>query len=131
MAAAYGMRVYYERALDYLSQALVIQRELADRHGEAVTLNNIGAICEALNDDWQALKKYEEFLPIRQEVGDLAGEAISHYNIAGVYKRLGKLESTVTEMKQVVRLRELIQHPNLENDKAILDELIGEQGKKN
>ena len=79
-----------QRALDYFEQALPILREVGDRAGEAVTLNNIGAVYDGLGDRQRALEYYGQALPIMREVGDRAGEAATLNNIGAVYDALGE-----------------------------------------
>ena len=45
-----------QRALEYYGQALPIRREVGDRAGEAVTLNNIGALYSRLGDRQRTLE---------------------------------------------------------------------------
>ena len=79
-----------QRALEYFGQALPIAREVGDRAGEAVTLNNIGGVYHGLGEPRRALEYYGQALPIAREVGDRAGEAVTLSNIGGVYHGLGE-----------------------------------------
>ena len=65
-------------------------REVGDRAGEAATLNNIGAVHDALGQRQRALEYYGQALPIRREVGDRAGEAATLNNIGLVHDALGQ-----------------------------------------
>ena len=79
-----------ERALEYYGRALPIMREVGDRAGEAVTLNNIGLVHNALGDRERALEYYGQALPIAREVGDRAQEAVTRYNMAMIYRARGE-----------------------------------------
>jgi class 3 adenylate cyclase/tetratricopeptide (TPR) repeat protein len=74
--------VDYERARTYLEQALRITREIGDRAAERNPLGNLGAICEWLGDDAQALVYYEQALHSARETGDLIGEVNTRNNLA-------------------------------------------------
>jgi tetratricopeptide (TPR) repeat protein len=68
-------------ALDYYQQALVIYREVGDRGGEGVTLNNLGLLSDSLGKKQEALDYYQQALSIRREVGDRGGEGVTLFNI--------------------------------------------------
>jgi tetratricopeptide (TPR) repeat protein len=119
-----------EKALQYYERALLIQQEVGDRYGEAVTLNNIGAVYENLGQREKALQYFERALPLRQEVGDRPGEATTRFNIAMILRRLGELERSAAELRRVVALDQMVQHPDLEEDRAVLAEVEAELGKR-
>ncbi|HEX2091579.1 MAG TPA: tetratricopeptide repeat protein, partial [Longimicrobiaceae bacterium] len=112
-----------EKALHYFERALSIRQEVSDRAGEATTLNNIGGVYDSLGQRKKALHYYERALPIMQEVGDRAGEAITRFNLALIYWAQGRLEQAVGELRRVVELDELVQHPDLEQDRAALAQI--------
>jgi len=58
------------QALDYLNQALLLQRSLKDQGGEAATLKDIGVICAALGEPQKALEYYQQALPMLRAAGD-------------------------------------------------------------
>ena len=116
----------WEAALGYYEQALPIRREVGDRAGEAVTLNNIGMVHDS-RGDWQAaLGYYQQALPIFREVGDRASEAVTRYNIAMVHRGAGRLVEAVAELELVVALDAAVQHPDLQTDTAMLEQVRGE-----
>jgi tetratricopeptide (TPR) repeat protein len=80
-----------QRALEYFGQALPMRREVGDRAGEAVTLNNIGAVYDGLGEPRRALEYYGQALPIAREVGGRAGEAATRYNVAMIHRAQGDL----------------------------------------
>ncbi|HEU0077797.1 MAG TPA: tetratricopeptide repeat protein, partial [Longimicrobiaceae bacterium] len=84
------------------------------------TLNSIGSVYDNLGQRDKALQYYELALPIRQEVGDRSGEAVTRFNIAMILRRQGELERSIAELRCVVALDELVQHPDLEQDRAVL-----------
>ncbi|MCB0256125.1 MAG: tetratricopeptide repeat protein, partial [Anaerolineae bacterium] len=70
-----------QEALATYGQALPLYRQVGDRSGEAVTLNNIGGVYDALGEKQEALRYYEQALPLRRQVGDRSGEATTLNNI--------------------------------------------------
>ena len=59
-----------QKALDYYSQALLIERAVGDRSGEARTLHNIGFVYDSLGEKQKALDYYSQALPIEHAVGE-------------------------------------------------------------
>jgi tetratricopeptide (TPR) repeat protein len=115
-----------ERALDYYHRALPISEEVGDRAGVAQTLNNIGEVYRSLGQGERALDYYHRALPIGEEVGDRYGESVTRYNLAMVYRGQGQLVEAVAELERVVEIDQLVQHPNLEDDMAMLAEVRAE-----
>ena len=109
-----------QRALEYYGQALPITREVGDRAGEAITLNNIGAVYRGLGEPQRALEYYGQALPIMREVGDRAGEAVTRYNMAMIHRAQGELDRAVAELEQVVELDRQVSHPDLQSDTEML-----------
>ncbi|MFE9915893.1 tetratricopeptide repeat protein, partial [Micromonospora sp. NPDC005553] len=71
----------------------------------------------------RALDYYHEALPIRREVGDRAGEATTRFNIAMVHRAGGDLDQAIRELERVVDLDRQVDHPDLEADTAVLEQL--------
>jgi tetratricopeptide (TPR) repeat protein len=115
-----------QKALEYYEQVRLIAEEVGDRYGLAVTLSNIGHVYDNLGQRQKALEYYEQARPIREEVGDRAGEAVTRFNIAIVYRQEGRLAEAVVQLRRVVELDELVQSPDLEQDRAILAQLEAE-----
>ena len=109
-----------QRALEYYGQALPIRREVGDRAGEAVTLNNIGVVYDGLGEPRRALEYYGQALPIMRAVGDRAREAVTRYNVAMIHRAQGELGRAVAELEQVVELDRQVSHPDLQSDTEML-----------
>ena len=71
---------------------------------------------------------YERALPILEEVEDRSGESVTRYNMAMIYRSGGRLEEAVEELRRVVELDELVSHPDLESDRAMLAQVEQELG---
>ncbi len=109
-----------EEALRLFLDAHKAYRSLGDRAGQAATLNNIGGSYSSTGQPEKALEYYRQALPICEEVGDRSGEAVTRYNVAMIYREQGKLRRAVAELRKVVELDELVKHPDLESDRAML-----------
>jgi len=64
----------YQKAIGYLEQALVIQREVKDRSGEGNTLGNLGFAYDGLSQYDQAIGYYEQSLAIARELKERSRE---------------------------------------------------------
>ena len=62
------------RAIGYQEQALAISREIGDRHGEGLSLSNLGTTYSDLGQVEQAIEHYEQALAIARETGDRRGQ---------------------------------------------------------
>jgi tetratricopeptide (TPR) repeat protein len=77
----------------------------------------------ALGDKGQALAYYEQALPLSRQVGDRWGESITCYNMGLIYADLGDLAQAEQLLMRTVELDEAIDHPDLESDRAALEEV--------
>ncbi|MBD2391263.1 tetratricopeptide repeat protein [Aphanizomenon flos-aquae NRERC-008] len=99
-----GMKLYQQGSAESLRQAIqksqearLLYRAVGDRRGEATTLNNIGAVYNALGEKQKALDYYNQALPIRRAVGDRGGEATTLNNIGAVYDDLGEKQKALVD----------------------------------
>ncbi|MCA2703613.1 MAG: CHAT domain-containing protein, partial [Microcystis sp. M038S2] len=97
-----------QKALDYYQQALPLWRAVGDRTGEAVTLNNIGVVYNALGEKQKALDYYQQALPLSRAVGDRTGEATTLNNIGLVYDDLGEKQKALDYYQQALPLRRAV-----------------------
>ncbi|MFN3568207.1 MAG: tetratricopeptide repeat protein [Caldimicrobium sp.] len=75
-----------DSALHYYFKVLAIARELGDKGGEAVALNNIAGIYQDKRDYEKALAYYQQSLNLEK---DDKGKATTYNNIAVVYSAKG------------------------------------------
>lgn len=80
---AYTVLGTLEDARKAFERCLEISRTLGDPNGEAIALNNIGAICEREGKYLEAQGYYERSLNIRETLGERAEIANALNNIAG------------------------------------------------
>ncbi|MEA5519433.1 CHAT domain-containing tetratricopeptide repeat protein, partial [Limnoraphis robusta] len=94
-----------DKRLEFYNQSLPLTRQVGDKAGEAVTLNNIGLVYYALGDSQTALDFYNQSLPLTRQVGDKAGEATTLNNIGSVYNALGDRQTALEFYNQSLPLR--------------------------
>ena len=123
LSQIYAARGDYATALTYLEQSLAIQREIGDKAGEGTTLNNLATTAYAGGDYATALTYLEQSLAIRREIGDKAGEGVTCWNIGMIYVKQGDLAKAEEYMSRTVRIDEETGHPDLESDRAALEQL--------
>ena len=70
-------------------------RAVRDRAGEAITLNDLGTVYDALGEKQKALDYYGQALPLHGAVGDRAGEAVTLSNLSGILKDLSLPEAAI------------------------------------
>ncbi len=100
------------KALDYLGQALEIHRAMADRSGEALSLNNLGGTYWALGERLEALENYRQALLIENEVGLRPFEATTFGNIGMVCFELGKLQKALDYLGLALTLQRAVDDPD-------------------
>ena len=67
-------------ALHFYERALELSRRIADRSGEAATLNGVSLCYLDLGQLDQAISVLEQALAIQREIGDRRGELTTLYN---------------------------------------------------
>ncbi|TAG86603.1 MAG: CHAT domain-containing protein, partial [Oscillatoriales cyanobacterium] len=97
-----------QKALQYYNQSLPLSRAISNRSGEALTLNNIGAIYSALGEKQKALQYYNQSLPLSQAVGNRLQEAMTLSNIGLVYDNLGEKQKALQYYNQSIPLRRAV-----------------------
>ena len=82
----FNRRTYWADWVETHQIALASVRQIGDRRGEAMVLNNLGiGYARRLLDD--AIGCFEQAMDIRREVGDRPGEAQTAANLANTYLR--------------------------------------------
>jgi len=86
----YGSVGEYEKARELHEKALVIQKEIGDRSGEASSYVNLGEIYISVGEYEKARELHEKALVIQKEIGDRSGEASSYTSLGVVYDSVGE-----------------------------------------
>ena len=97
---ALGKSSQLPEAVRHFEQGLAVCREIGDRAGEAVALNNLSQIYHSWGRYEEALKLLEQSLAIRREIGDRAGEAVTLNNISTIYHDWGRYDEALKTLEQ-------------------------------
>jgi tetratricopeptide (TPR) repeat protein len=92
-------------ALTHYRKSLVLNREIDNKQGEGVTLNNIASIYKAWGKYDLALQTLQEGLAIRREVDDKAGEGVTLNNIAQIYDARGQYDQALQTLQESLAIR--------------------------
>jgi tetratricopeptide (TPR) repeat protein len=90
------------RAIELYEQALAIDRETGDRHGEAIHLGNLAIPVAELGQTARAIELHERALAIDRENGDRNGEANHLGNLGNRYAKLGQTARAVELQEQAL-----------------------------
>ncbi len=108
---AEGMQLYKERTVESLQKAIAKFQEafslwhtVGNLIEEARSLNNIGAVYNALGEKQQALEYYNQALPLWRSVGDYPGLAATLNNIGKVHNALGEKQLALEYYNQALPL---------------------------
>jgi tetratricopeptide (TPR) repeat protein len=94
------------RAIEYHEKALAIMREVGDRHGEGITLGNLGLSYSDLGQTSRAIEYYEQALAISREVGDRRREGYALFRLAQLAIDEGRHEEAIRQATEAVRIGE-------------------------
>ena len=82
----------YAEARTTFEQALLISREINNRQGENLAINNLGVLHRDQGEYVRAIKYFEQALQFCREFGDLQGEGYAFGNLGLVFTYLGDYE---------------------------------------
>jgi CHAT domain-containing protein/Tfp pilus assembly protein PilF len=95
-------------AIQRFDATLLLWRTARDDYENALTLNNIGRVYEALGEKQKALDYYGQALPLERAVGDRSGEAATLNNIGLAYDALGEKQKALDYYDQALPLRSAV-----------------------
>ena len=97
----FNRRTYWADWVETHQIALASVRQLGDRRGEAMVLNNLGmGYARRRLDD--AIGCFEQAMDIRREIGDLPGEAQTAANLADTYLRIDRVEEALDLLQRAL-----------------------------
>jgi CHAT domain-containing protein/tetratricopeptide (TPR) repeat protein len=82
-----------ERALEYDRQALNIQREVSDKHGEGLALADLGGVYAFIGDEQKAQETYRQALPLLRGSSDQGGEADTLNRLGDLLQKDGNAQA--------------------------------------
>jgi tetratricopeptide (TPR) repeat protein len=101
--AAYIQRDYLT-ARAYHEQGYALAVELGDRYQQAISIGNLGWVCQMLGDFPSAQNYHQKALLISREVGNLYQETYTLMNLSGVAEAQGDAHSAVEYAAQALEL---------------------------
>jgi len=104
----------YDTALRYLEQSLVIRKQICDRQGEGMTLNNISQIYDAKGDYDNALYYLKQALAVVQQTDDQKVEAYILNNIGLNYFAKANYETALIYFNKSLVVQKQIGDQKLE-----------------
>ena len=85
LAQIYERQKKYVEAKELNERAITIKREIGNRRGEAIAMNNLGLVFKFLGKYVKAKECYIKSLAITVEIGDRAGEATCYEHLGIVF----------------------------------------------
>jgi len=105
LALSYFVLRDRKKCLSYLDQAASSYRAHQDRHGEALTLVNLGSVYGFLmNDPHKALDLFQEAITQLELLNDRAAEANAMDIVGELWQKLGKPEMAVISFQHALTL---------------------------
>ncbi|MEB3218957.1 MAG: CHAT domain-containing protein [Nostocales cyanobacterium 94392] len=98
----------FKEALKTWQQELPIRREIGDKAGEGVTLNNIGEVYRNLAEYPKALDYLQQALAIHRSIDNKSMEGITLNNIGNVYWNLGEYPKALDYLQQALTIAKQI-----------------------
>jgi tetratricopeptide (TPR) repeat protein len=129
MGTAYENIGEKQTALDYYNRALELHQRVQYRRGESLVLNNLSRIYFDDNQFEKALQYLWQAFKLNREEGDRWFETTLLSNLAKVLHSMELFDAAANCLEQAVKLDEIIGHPDMEIDRAMLEVVRGKLGK--
>jgi hypothetical protein len=94
----------YRRAIELLTQALTIFREIGNREGEASALGGLGDSHASLGEYREAIELYSQALTIFREIGNREGEASALGGLGDSQANLGEYREAIELYSQALTI---------------------------
>jgi CHAT domain-containing protein/uncharacterized protein HemY len=104
----------YQKALNFLQEALRIYQKLGDRDGEADALASIADIYNQLGQYPQAIKTYEQTLKLYQATGERLSEGSILNNLGTVYVSLNQISQAISVFQRGLKIARELKDVSLE-----------------
>lgn len=111
----------HQQALAYCQQAVILHRELGDRHGEAGTWDSIGYAHHRLGQRHEAVACYRRALDLVADLGDRYHRAITLVHLGDTYAELGDPGAAGRTWAQALDILTELQHPDAAQVQAKLE----------
>ena len=98
----------YTKAEKYLQKALVINKEIGNKAGEASDYGNLGPVFLSVGRHTKAEEYLQKALVIRKEIGDKNGEASDYGNLGTVFLAVGQYTKAEEYLQKALVIRKEI-----------------------
>jgi tetratricopeptide (TPR) repeat protein len=133
LAEIYELQGKYLESLDLWQKSLVIQIEIGDQLGKAITLYHLSKIYQKQRDLSKALDYSEQALKINKEIASQKGTADSLGQTSNIYRESGKLLKSLDYSEQSLKIYQKIDERQGEADAlcqlSIIHEELGNSSK--
>ncbi|TDS18810.1 tetratricopeptide repeat protein [Maribacter caenipelagi] len=92
----YQMLEQYNLAIEKYKRSMILQKELDDKQGLAISHQNLGESYEYQGELKPALKNFRKALVYNEIIDSNRGKIICNYSIAHVYVHMGKIEEAIS-----------------------------------
>jgi len=100
----YGRIGEYQQSKNYFDQAITLQREIGNKHGEAVTLTNHGELLRIHGDYKQARQHFETALSLSAEPPDPQLKSVIYHNLGLLAQQGRDYTQAYTNYTQALKL---------------------------
>ena len=94
-----------KKAVELFTQALAIRKQLNDRPGTIVTLNNLAIVHQAMGDPRKSLQFLTETRDLLKDLGDRAKEGAFLNNMCVVYEDIAEYAKAIESCNQALSIR--------------------------
>ncbi|OIP91840.1 MAG: hypothetical protein AUK24_02400 [Syntrophaceae bacterium CG2_30_49_12] len=112
-----------DQALKFYHQSLQVAKEIGFLKGESAAYQHLGRIYDLWGQVNKSLQYYELSLKISDKTNDLPNKRTSMLNMAHCYEKLGNYGQCEKILNEVIKIDEVISHPDLATDHAYLERL--------
>jgi tetratricopeptide (TPR) repeat protein len=93
-----------DKAVEEISRALKLYREINDKSGEGLALTAMGLWHSSRKDESDAIKTHNEAIKIFRDIGDRHSEAIAHNALGQAYENLTEYSNALSYRKSALEL---------------------------
>jgi CHAT domain-containing protein/Tfp pilus assembly protein PilF len=95
---------HYDRAIEFLEQALAINIAERDQTNAGITLYNLGQVYERLGQYDRALESFHGTLAIAKNTQNQTLEATTLHNLGQVYDKLARYDRAIASLQQAIAI---------------------------
>ncbi len=96
----------YTKGIQFLTESLILYRELGDFHNQARALKSIGTIYGYFGDYDQCIATYQESIEACKKINDPKTESNALNPLSGIYLKRNQVELAMETIEQSIKLKE-------------------------